>query len=251
MVRTKHFTLALAMTGIAVSAGCGGASSPQDSAASQADQSSETVMGAADASDGQAAVAADRQTEMGSVIQAKSASDAQSKVLNVGKENPELSGRLESVTWPYGPCTDAASLIPPPLDGWGMHNDMSPGEWPIETDNARISYSYFDNSLEPNTPEYRASKQYAAIYVASDPSIVEALETMLEKPVFRETNFEPGPYNYPVRKNMASALPGKYIVQVDGKGDTADEYLARIIRCGIDSGLIAKGIDSASLRDTP
>lgn len=155
--------------------------------------------------------------------------------------------QIEQITWPYGPCLDAQTLIPPPIEGWGILTDLSLGEWPIAPDNARIAYHYADPNLEPGSDAYRSSEQSVGIYVSSTPSQVAGLEQFLTSPGMRDAAFEPGPFNYPVRKDMNSALLGSYIVLVEGNDEGAEAYLETIIRCGIENGLIANGVDLETL----
>lgn len=181
------------------------------------------------------------------------------EVANITEAHAELTARrglsvqdasgaqIEQITWPYGPCLDAATLIPPPREGWGILTDLSLGEWPIAPDNARIAYHYADSDLEPGSDAYRSSERSVGIYVSSTLSEVAGLEQFLSSPAMRDVAFEPGPFNYPVRKDMNSALLGSYIVLVEGNDEGAEAYLETIIRCGIESGLIAKGVDLETL----
>ncbi|MEO1039596.1 MAG: hypothetical protein AAFX09_08620 [Pseudomonadota bacterium] len=158
---------------------------------------------------------------------------------------------IEQITWEYGPCRDAASLIPPPLEGWGLLNDTPLGEWPIDADNARITYTYVDETLEPGTAEYAASRENMSIYISSGTAVTEALQTSLLEPVLREISFAPGPYNYPVGRFGQSALLGPYYVQMDGTGEGLNEVFDTIVRCAIEGGLIADGVDPATLTISP
>lgn len=155
---------------------------------------------------------------------------------------PIATGRLE-VTWDYGAaCSDAASFIPPPLEGWGIANDLPLGEWPVGPDIARISYSTADDG---------ASRQVAAIYVASSPAQVQGLEQFLAMPAMRSVMFEDGPYGYPVQKRAMTTLAGPYIIQVTARGADAGQYFDAMIACAIRSKMIAKGVDPESLETPP
>ncbi|MEO1660453.1 MAG: hypothetical protein AAFR51_05660 [Pseudomonadota bacterium] len=162
---------------------------------------------------------------------------------------------LIDVSWPYGNCTDAASLIPPPKEGWRLFG-LPLGEWPQDSDFARITYSSVDESLTPGTPEYGASKQNIGIYISSGTMDVDALKDLYTNEQLAPMMLDSGPYNYPIRKTPPGfpgrgVLLGDYFVQLDGSGKDMDAYFATIIRCGIDSGLIAPGVDAATLTDTP
>ena len=178
------------------------------------------------------------------------AASAQNEAAKRRAEDLSSSGEIEQLSWEYGPCTDAASLIPPPLEGWGLLNDTPLGEWPIGPDNARITYSFVDETLDPNSAEYGQSRQNVSIYISSDAAQVEGLQTFLSNPQLRDGMFEAGPFNYPVQKHAMGTLLGTFIVQGDGHGDDVGEYFETIIKCGIESGLIAEGIapDSLTLR---
>lgn len=198
-----------------------------DAQIAEAEKPSDAVIEAEGSAEGQAAVAARRDADLG------------------------RSGEIEQVTWDYGTCTDAASLIPPPMEDWGLFNDTPLGEWPITETNASITYHYYDKSFEPNSPEYQASAQNASIYITSGTVVVDSLKQMFTDPNLRDAMFQPGPYNYPVDRLGTSTLLGDYRVLVDGNGEGAQQYLTMIIKCAIDNGLIAEGVDPASLRDTP
>lgn len=162
---------------------------------------------------------------------------------------------LIDVSWPYGQCMDAASLIPPPQDGWRVFA-MSAGEWPQREDFARITYSSVDENLAQGTPEYQASKENFSVYVSSATPDVQAMNDLYTNEQLAEMMLMPGPYNYPIRKVPEGfigrgVLLGDYFVQVDGTGKDLQSYFAQIIRCGIDNGLIAAGVDTSTLRSTP
>ncbi len=162
-----------------------------------------------------------------------------------------VDAQIEAISWEYGPCTDAQSLLPPPPEGWGLLNDTPLGEWPIDAENARINYTYEDPSLEAGTPEYGASLENLSIYISSGTASTQALANALLDPTLREIQFEPGPYNYPVMRFGRSVLLGAFYVQLDGTGAQLDETFDKIIKCGIESGLIAEGVDPSSLELAP
>ena len=66
----------------------------------------------------------------------------------------------------------------------------------------------------------------------------------------------PGPYNYPIQKTPpdypgSTVLLGDYLVQTDGTGRDMDQYFEMIVKCGIDSGLIAEGVELSDLTTSP
>lgn len=167
----------------------------------------------------------------------------------------QIDPLLLDVSWPYGTCIDAASLLPPPKESWRLFA-MSAGEWPQSKDMARITYSSVDESLSPGTPEHGASKQNISIYISSGTADAQGMKDIYTNSQLASVMLEPGPYNYPIRKMPAGfpgrgALLGDYFVQLDGTGKDMDAYFATIMRCAIDNGLIAEGVDRASLRDVP
>lgn len=174
--------------------------------------------------------------------------------------DPRSSGwrfpaRVEPITWDYGTCTNARTLIPSPLEGWGLMNDTSVGEWPINVDNARLVLTKAGDPHDPPTLG-RSATDSTAIYISSGTATVKALQDMYNNEQLRPSFFEPGPYNYPVRKGVPGALHqevllGPYRVLVDGNNADNGEYFRQIIKCAIESGLIADGVDPLSLRDTP
>lgn len=164
--------------------------------------------------------------------------------------------RVEPITWDYGQCTNARTLIPPPLEGWGLLNDTSVGEWPIADDNARIVLTRAGDPHDPATLGRAASNDATSIYISSGTPTTKALHDMFNNEQLRPAFFTPGPYNYPVRKGVAGelhqeALLGPYRVLIDGNNADNGEYFRQIIHCAINSGLITPGIDPSSLRARP
>lgn len=198
-----------------------------------------------------------------SPIVAESPSDAVLK-LNARDEvrrriSMETGQRIDEVpldvSWPYGTCTDAASLIPPPKEGWRLFS-LSPGEWPQGPEFARITYSSVDESLTPGTSEYGASKENISIYISSGTPDSQAMKDLYTNPQIAEMMLEPGPYNYPIRKMPTGfvgrgVLLGDYFVQTDGTGKDMDAYFNTIVKCAIDNGLVAEGVDTSTLRGSP
>lgn len=192
-------------------------------------------------------------TALDAIEQINDRDDARRKLAaQTGQSIDEL---LIDVSWPYANCTDAASLIPPPKESWRLFG-LPLGEWPQNADFARITYSSVDENLTPGTPEHGASKQNIGIYISSGTPDVDALKDMYANEQLAPMMLEPGPYNYPVRKTPQGfpgrgVLLGDYFVQLDGTGKDMDAYFATIIRCGIDGGLLAPGVDLATLTDDP
>lgn len=251
--------------GAALAAGgltaCGGASAPDASeplteTASIADETSGATADATPAAEPESVPTLDT-----SAIVASGPSDAIAQInardemrRRIAVETGQNIGQIPlDVSWPYGPCTDAASLIPPPRDGWRLFA-LSAGEWPQNADMARITYSSVDETLTPGTPEYGASKQNFSVHISSGTGNTQGMKDTYSNPQMAEMLLEPGPYNYPIRKMPAGfpgrgVLLGEYFVQLDGTGKDMDAYFSTIIKCGIDSGLIADGVDPATLVD--
>lgn len=160
------------------------------------------------------------------------------------------------LSWPYETCRDAGSLIPPPLEGWGVFSDISIGEWPITPEMARIAYSYADDTLDPASAEYGASKHNVSVNISSGTIGVEGMRDMYTEPALRGAMLMPGPYNYPIQKTPPdypgrTVLLGDYLVQLDGTGRDIDAYFSMIIACGIAGGLVTEGVDQSALRAAP
>ncbi|MEL6859904.1 MAG: hypothetical protein AAFO74_16065 [Pseudomonadota bacterium] len=161
---------------------------------------------------------------------------------------------LVKVSWDYGSCQDAASLLPPPLDGWGMHSDLSRGEWPTSPEMARITYSHADESLDPQSAEYGASKENISIRISS--GTVGGIAEMYSNEQLKSVMLVPGPFGYPIQKTPPgypgrTVLLGPYLVQMDGTGKDMDRYFESIVKCGIENGLIADGVDISTLDLVP
>ena len=160
------------------------------------------------------------------------------------------------LSWTYGACRDAGSLIAPPLEGWGTFSDISIGEWPITPEMARITYSYADETLDPASAEYGASKHNISINISSGTIGVEGMRDMYTEPALRGAMLMPGPYNYPIQKTPPdypgrTVLLGDYLVQLDGTGRDIDTYFSMIIACGIAGGLVTESVDQSTLRAAP
>ena len=261
MVGTKTSQVIGAVLAVGGLAACGGASTPNASetpteAASIAEETSVTAVGATPVTEPEPLPTFDTSAIMASgpsdaIAQINARDEVRRRIaVETGQDMDEVP---LDVTWPYGPCTDAASLIPPPREGWRLFA-LSAGEWPQTADMARITYSSVDETLTPGTPEYGASKQNFSVHISSGTGNTQAMKDTYSNPQMAEMLLESGPYNYPIRKMPAGfpgrgVLLGEYFVQLDGTGKDMDAYFSTIIKCGIDSGLIADGVDPATLGD--
>lgn len=150
---------------------------------------------------------------------------------------------LQDVSWPYGTCTDMLSLIPPPLEGWGLRSSRPFPKNPIGEEQAEISYVTYDAT---------GRERSVTINLTSAAVSVEALESMLSNEMMRDAAFDKGPYNHPIGKYGSGALIGNVVVNISGTGEQpAAEYLSAMIKCAINSGFLAKGIDPGTLRNDP
>jgi len=158
---------------------------------------------------------------------------------------------LQQVSWPYGTCTDLMSLVPPPMEGWGLRSETLANER-FETADTffAINYVTFDQS---NGDDYPGREQSISITINGAPDVSTTFEMAIANPALRDTIFVDGPFGYPVSPyDMNSAVLGSYLVKVVGTGETnAPLYFQEIMRCAIDNDLIAKGVDPATLTDTP
>ncbi|MEQ3746304.1 MAG: hypothetical protein ABNH53_08760 [Henriciella sp.] len=197
-------------------------------------------------------------------IEAANVSDARDQLAQLDQDRrayamqtgSSLGSSIIDVTWEYGPCWDAASLLPPPMETWGIVSDLSRGEWPNTPKMARITYSSVDDTLEPTSAEYGASRENISIYISSGTPSVSGMADMYANEQLKDVMLAPGPFGYPIRKTPAgfpgrTVLLGDYLVQLDGTGKDMDRYFETIVKCGIQGGLIAEGVDPSSLQVTP
>ncbi|MGB3456735.1 MAG: hypothetical protein WBG08_08530 [Litorimonas sp.] len=164
--------------------------------------------------------------------------------------------RIEPITWDYGECTNARTLIPPPLPGWGLANDATVGEWPIEDASAQIVLVQAGKPHDPARLGLSYGDVSSSIYISSGGVASKGLQDILDNETLRDNFFEPGPYNYPVRKGLPGVahyetLLGPYRVLMGSNEDHDGEYFRQMIKCAIDSGLIARGVDTATFRPDP
>lgn len=159
---------------------------------------------------------------------------------------------LQQVSWRYGACTDLVSLIPPPMSDWGIRSEAPFKEVPLSEERAQVSLVYFDPNKDPSDSDFFKTEESVFITLTASPDSIKLLELSLAEPIMREAQFKPGPYNYPVLRYGNGTLLGNYVVDVTGTSEINDaRYLEEMIRCAIDGGLIAKGIDPDSLTDAP
>ena len=162
---------------------------------------------------------------------------------------------LQQVSWPYGDCTDLTSLIPPPDDGWGLRSEtliVSLSAPKISDERAEVSFTYLDPSPELIGDDVFKTSQTVTITITSNPAASAAIKQSLANPALRDAMFTPGPYGYPVLPFSNAALLGDYTVDVVGTGmEHPSRYFAKIVKCAIDNGLIAEGVDPAELTEEP
>ena len=259
--RHRSFSVAVVATGLL--AACGGGSDSDEPLNTQMRDSKQTAeTEAPSVTTEQAEAPVDKSVSLNTKpIDAANALDAIEQITDRDEARRMLAIQTDQnidellidVSWPYTNCTDAASLIPPPKESWRLFG-LPLGEWPQNTDFARITYSSVNESLPQGTAEYGASKQNISIYISSGTPDVNALKDMYANEQLAPMMLQPGPYNYPVRKTPPGfpgrgVLLGDYFVQLDGTGKDMDAYFATIIRCGIDSGLLAPGVAASTLTD--
>ncbi|MDO6591217.1 hypothetical protein DS901_17240 [Loktanella sp. D2R18] len=159
---------------------------------------------------------------------------------------------LQNVTWPYEACTDLISLIPPPLDGWGVRSDAPFTQNPIEDKRAEFGLVTFDADVPTNDPAFFGSEDSVSISLSASVDNVVLWNMMYGEPTMRESMYVPGPYNYPVSNMDGSVLFGDVLVRISATDETnAQLYLETMIGCAIAGGMIAEGIDVTTLRDQP
>ncbi len=161
---------------------------------------------------------------------------------------------LQQVSWPYGTCTDLHSLVPPPFDGWGLRSETLANEIQETAETFFvINYVTFDQSSGLQDDDLYRAEQTVSISINGAPEVSTSFEMQYANPDLRNVLFVDGPYGYPVLPyDLNSAVLGQYLVRVTGTGEeNATKYFQQIVRCAIDNGLIAKGIDPETLQDTP
>lgn len=162
---------------------------------------------------------------------------------------------LQQVSWPYGKCTDLTSLIPPPDDGWGLRSEtllVSMSAPKTSDERVEVSFNYLDPSPELTDEDVFQTSQSVTITITSNPAASVAIKQSLANPALRDVMFTQGPYGYPVMPFGNAALLGNYTVDVVGTGmEHPSRYFAKIVKCAIDNGLIADGVDPAEFTEEP
>lgn len=159
---------------------------------------------------------------------------------------------LQAVTWEYGACTDMVSLLPPPMDDWGLGSNVESTRMTLEDERAEVFYKTFDASLPSDDPDFFGTEESVVVRINDQPEMVELTKMRMENEMMRDLAYDEGPYGYPIEKFGNRALLGKYTVDVTGTDEAlALAYFTQMIGCAIEGGLIAEGIDPATLRDTP
>lgn len=159
---------------------------------------------------------------------------------------------VQMVSWEYANCADLVSLLPPPMPGWGIGSNVESTRITLEDVRAELFYKTFDPSLPSDHPDFVRSEESVVIRINDQPEMVELTKMRMENEMMREIAYNAGPYGYPIEKFGNRALLGKYTVDVSGTDEAlALAYFEQMIGCAIEGGLIAEGIDPATLRDTP
>ncbi|WP_417247447.1 hypothetical protein [Celeribacter sp.] len=161
---------------------------------------------------------------------------------------------LQRVSWPYGTCTDMLSLVPPPMEGWGLRSETLAVQSPNITDKfVEVSYVTFDASDDGQGDDLYASEQSVTITINADPAAAVTIGMGFTEPNMRAALLTDGPYGYPILPYGGhSTLLGPYLVDVTGTGiESSALYFDEMIRCAIDNGLIANGLDPATLTELP
>ena len=159
---------------------------------------------------------------------------------------------LQRVSWPYETCTDLTSLLPSPIDGWGLRSETLSNQAPNISDSfLQISFVTFDPSPDLRGNDVFATEQSVTITINADPGASAAFGIGFTDPALRDMLLTEGPYGYPILPYGGhSTLLGPYLVDVSGTGtENAALYFDRMVRCAIESGLIAEGLDPAMFND--
>jgi hypothetical protein len=161
---------------------------------------------------------------------------------------------LQQVSWPYGTCTDMLSLVPPPMEGWGLRSETLAVQSPNITDTfVEVSYVTLDATNDGQGDNLYASEQSVTMTINADPAVAVTIGMGFTDANMRAALLIDGPYGYPILPYGGhSTLLGPYLVDVTGTGaENAALYFDEMIRCAIDNGLIAEGLDPATLSKTP
>lgn len=159
---------------------------------------------------------------------------------------------LQAVSWPYGACSDMMSLIPPPLDGWGLRSEAPFTKNPVAGERAEVSMVTYDQNLTVDDPDFFGSERSVQITVGISPDSKAFWDMAISQPAMRAAMLESGPYNYPIMIMGGGVVLGDVLVSVTAN-EEADKlaYLKKMIGCAIQNGMIATGVDPATLSETP
>ena len=155
---------------------------------------------------------------------------------------------LQRVAWPFEECTDVISLIPPPMDGWGISSEASNIQNPVSAERAEVTYVRFDPELSSDDPDFYQTEEYVIVRVGWSVESKQLFDMMYAEEAMRTMMFEPGPFNYPIMKQTEGAILGDLSVGVSSTSpEVQNEYLTTILACAIKSGLASDLIDPADL----
>lgn len=157
---------------------------------------------------------------------------------------------LQNVTWPYDACTDLITLIPPPSRGWGVRSLAPFTTNPVADEHAQFSLVTYDMNLPSSDEDFFKSERSVFFNLSADPSHLMLWDMVYSNPDMRDMTYEPGPYGYPVRKMDGAVMLGNVAVTISATHpEDQAHYLAKMIRCAIDGGLLANGVDPTILTE--
>lgn len=159
---------------------------------------------------------------------------------------------LQQVSWPYEDCTDLISLIPPPMEGWGVRSDASFVKNPVGPERAQVGYVRYAPGMSSAEEGFFGTEESVSASFSTSPDMVQFFGMMIGQEAMRDVAFDEGPYGYPLFKHTNRTLLGHVTVEVSAtQPEDAQLYLQEIIGCAIRTGLIAEGVDPESLRPDP
>lgn len=155
---------------------------------------------------------------------------------------------LYDVSWPYQACSDINTILPPPMDGWGIRALTAQKSIPITETNATVHYYAYADAQNPED----FPKTSVTFKMSSNPADVEGMGIFLSRPEMRSVMFKDGPFGYPVMKMQTGALVGDVLVYISATDEVdAEKYLEKIIGCATKSQFLPEGIDAEQLRSEP
>lgn len=153
----------------------------------------------------------------------------------------------QQVSWPSDSCTDMVSLFPSPPEGWVIASDWGQYKNPIGEERGQLFYVR-PPDLPAEDPDFISQTQTVSVQVSADAQWQQMWDLRIGNETMREVGFDVGPFGYPVMKFQMATMLGAYYVDVSGTGEeNAPMFLEKIIGCAIDGGLLANGVDPASL----